>query len=116
MIGHEHIDAERRGLRDAGDTADAVIDRDQQSGGPLPRRRHLHDLRSEAIPELEAVGHQEVGAVKTHGAKPEQEQRRAGGPVSVVITDHQNRLVAIKRIGQAPSGGLEPQEAGWGKK
>ena len=88
VVGDENIDAERARSAHARKTRDAVVDRDEQRRRSLGRKRH--DLRCQAIAELEAVRHQKIHRRKTAGAQRAHDQRRARRTIGVVIADHED--------------------------
>ncbi len=59
-------------------------------------RREADNLGREPVTEFEAVGHQEIHRRETPGSQAAHDERRAGGAISVEVSDHDDAPIAMR--------------------
>ena len=102
MVGDHHAHAEAVGFVHALHAGDAVVHGDEQVG--LQLHGQTHDLRRQAVTELEAIRHDEAHlccgtGLGLHGAQPAQAHCAGGGAIAVVVGHDDNALTRFDGVG-----------------
>jgi hypothetical protein len=119
VVGDQHVDAARAGVRDAREARDAVVHRHQQVGlrharrverarvvGAVVAAGEVDDRRRQAVAVQLAVGHdvRQPRAVGAQHLQAAQRDRAGGGAVAVVVGHDDDALVLLDRVGQQARG------------
>ena len=105
VVGDHHREPVRRGMGDAFEAGDAVVDR-QQHVGRLALEREVDDRRRQPVAVDAPVGH-DVGERRRVGAEHAQAAQHdgAGGrAVAVVVGDDADPAAGADRVGEQPRG------------
>jgi hypothetical protein len=109
MIRDQDVDAARASLRHPGRARNAIVHGDDQRGSAS--RRQPHDLRCEAVPELEPVGHEKVDRGEAPRGQGPDDERGTGGAVGIEVADHEYPTLGAMLEQQIHRGGDALQRA-----
>ena len=108
VVGDDHGQPARLGVRNAFEAGDAGIDGHQHLG--VLRAGEFDECRREPVAHAEAVRHHVADLLRTQRPETADADCDAGRAIAVVVSDDDDALAALDRVGEQSRGGVDALE------